>query len=266
MELEIENNEENTNQIITTQESTLTQDNEENSLLENTNEISYEVTTQSQNNFLDTKIGQTVNAALNIGLRAILPNMVEDQIIDIKDTIITEGFKEGLNKTVESVIDLGKSAMGLLTGKFENVSQIQTAIESGGMLDTISDGIDFGIKVARQAGILPQNVASIIKSGKNIIMNNIESNIENTLTTQLKGIEKVNEYIENWNQYYKEQNFSKMQLEYDKIGTKLKELVPIEETLQKARQVQTLHKLIKSKGIDFNLSDEEIELAKKLNS
>ena len=222
------------------------------------------VTTKMQNNFLETTLGKTINAALNIGLRCLLPNLVEQQVIDKKNTIIKDGFKEGINKTIESAIDFGKSAMGIVTGKFDNVTQMQTAIEKGGLLDTVSDCIDFGLKVAKQAGVLPKDVEGIIKSGKNILMSNIENNIESTLTTQLKGIEKVNEYINNWNEYYKQQNFHKMDLEYDKIKEKLKELVPIEDTLKKAHEVENLHKLIKSKGQDFNLTQEEIELAKKL--
>lgn len=262
MDVELENNQEKYNQII---EKSI--NNEKDNKLENSinNEINYNVTPESQNSFLQSTLEKVINTGLNIGLRALLPNVIEDQVIEIKDTIIKDGFKEGLNKTVESVVDLGKSAMGILTGKFDNVSQIQTAIEKGGMLDTVSNGIDFGLKLARESGALPRDIANAIKSGKNIIMNNIESNIENTLTTQLKGIEKVNQYIESWNTYYKQQNFEKMELEYDKIREKLKELVPIEETLQKAHQVENLHKLIKSKGKDFNLSEEELELAKKLS-
>lgn len=270
MELEVKDiNTENYNQII---EKSINNENvlnkeissEVNISNELNNDLDYNFTKEKQNNFLETTLGKTINTGLNIGLRYLLPNIIEDQVIEIKDTIIKEGFKEGLQKTVESAIDLGKSAIGLFTGKFDNVSQMQTAIEKGGLIDTISDCIDFGLKVGKQAGIVPNQVASIIKSGKNILINNIESNIESTLTTQLKGIEKINEYIENWNNYYKEQNFSKMELEYDKIREKLKDLVPIEETLTKAHQVENLHKLIKSKGRNFDLSQEEIELAKKL--
>lgn len=260
MELEIEKNRKNYNQII---QKSIENENTKNNELNNN--IDYNVTPEKQNNFLETSLGKTINTALNVGLRYLLPNIIEDQVIEIKDTIIRDGFKEGINKTVESAINLGKSAIGLVTGKFDNVTQMQTAIEKGGLIDTISDCIDFGLKVGKHAGIVPKEVEGIIKSGKNILMNNIESNIESTLTTQLKGIEKVNKYIENWNTYYKEQNFSKMELEYDKIREKLKDLVPIEETLKKAHQVESLHKLIRSKGRDFNLSEEEIELAKKLS-
>lgn len=258
MEIEIEK-EKNYNQIIQKSiENANTKNNEIN------NNLDYNFSKEKQNNFLETTLGKTINTALNVGIRYLLPNIIEDQVIEIKNTIIKDGFKEGLNKTIESAMDLGKSAMGLVTGKFDNVTQMQTAIEKGGLIDTISNCIDFGLKVGKHAGILPKEVEGIIKSGKNILMNNIEHNIESTLTTQLKGIEKVNKYIENWNTYYKEQNFSKMELEYDKIREKLKDLVPIEETLKKAHQVENLHKLIRSKGRDFNLSKEEIELAKKL--
>lgn len=253
MEIELENNKKIEKEINNQKQNNLN------------NEIDYNVTSEKQNGFLQSTIGKVINTGINIGLRALLPNVIEDQVIEIKDTIIKEGFKEGLNKTVESAVNLGKSAVGILTGKFDNVSQIQTAIEKGGMLDTISNGIDFGLKVARETGALPKDIANAIKSGKNIIVNNIESNIENTLTAQIKGIEKVNKYIENWNTYYREQNFYKMELEYDKIRERLKDLVPIEETLKRAHQVENLHKLIKSKGKDFNLSSEEIELAKKLS-
>lgn len=259
MELEIEK-EKNYNQII---KNSIENENTKNHELDNN--VDYRFSKEKQNNFLETTIGKTINTALNVGLRYLLPNIIEDQVIEIKDTIIKDGFKEGLNKTIESAMDLGKSAMGLVTGKFDNVTQMQTAIEKGGLIDTISDCIDFGLKIGKHAGIVPKEVEGIIKSGKNILMNNIESNIENTLTTQLRGIEKVNKYIENWNAYYKQQNFHKMELEYDKIKEKLKDLVPIEETLKKAHQVENLHKLIKSKGRDFNLSEEEIELAKKLS-
>lgn len=261
MELEIENKE-NYNQII---QKSIEKENSNNINNELNNNLDYNFSKEKQNNFLETTLGRTINTALNIGIRYLLPNIIEDQVIEIKDTIIKDGFKDGLNKTIESAMDLGKSAMGLVTGKFDNVSQMQTAIEKGGLIDTISDCIDFGLKVGKHTGIVPKEVEGIIKSGKNILMSNIESNIESTLTTQLKGIEKVNKYIDNWNTYYKEQNFSKMELEYDKIREKLKDLVPIEETLKKAHQVENLHKLIRSKGRDFNLSEEEIELAKKLS-
>ena len=55
-----------------------------------------------------------------------------------------------------------------------------------------------------------------------------------------------------------------MEKQYEKIETELKELAPIENTINQARTIENLHILIKNKGGDFNLSNEEVELAKKL--
>ena len=40
--------------------------------------------------------------------------------------------------------------------------------------------------------------------------------------------------------------------------------MPIETTLQEARKIENIQTLIQNKNGDFNLSEEELELAKKL--
>ena len=72
-------------------------------------------------------------------------------------------------------------------------------------------------------------------------------------------------YINNWKDYFKDKDFSGMEKEYRKIKTELKELVPIENTINNARNIELLHNLIKNNGQDFNLKQEEIELANKLS-
>ena len=48
------------------------------------------------------------------------------------------------------------------------------------------------------------------------------------------------------------------------IKEKLKELMPLEETLKQARQIENIHKIIKNNGGDFNLTPEQLELSKIL--
>ena len=56
-----------------------------------------------------------------------------------------------------------------------------------------------------------------------------------------------------------------MEKEYKNIKTELKGLVPIENTINNARAIENLHNLIKNNGQNFNLTQEEIELANKLS-
>ena len=65
----------------------------------NQNEL---VTTQEQNNFLNTTVGKVVNTAIDLGLRWVLPNFIEDQVIDIKNSLIKGGLKEGINTLMKS--------------------------------------------------------------------------------------------------------------------------------------------------------------------
>lgn len=233
--------------------------------LEQSNQIENEVVTEkSQNNFLETTLGKTINAAVDIGLRWVLPDLIEDEIIDIKDSLVKGGLKEGINTAINSAINFGKSAMGIFTGKFESVSQAQSAIKTGGIIDGVSNVIDTVLNKTTKTGLINQNTASLIKKGKNVILDNVSKNIEDTFTSQIDSVEKLGKYENNWKEYYQSKNFEGMEREYQKIKDKLKELMPLENTIKEARIIENLHNIIKNNGQDFNLSKEQLELAKML--
>ncbi len=229
------------------------------------NNVSNElVNSKEQNSFLESTLGKVINVGLDTGIRALLPDLIEDQVIDIKDEILQNGFGAGIKKAISSAIDLGKSAIGMITGNFENVEQARTVIKSGGLIDTISGLLDQGINKISKSGKISNSVASVVKNGKNVILDAINDNIENNFDNQIKSLEFIGKYSSNWKEYYKEQDFAGMEREYAKIKTKMKEVLPIENTIKEARQIENLHTLIKNKGGDFNLSSEEIELANSL--
>lgn len=227
--------------------------------LENINEKD-----NNQNNFLLTTIGKTVNTAIDIGIRTLLPDFVEDQVINIKDNLINYGLKDGINRTIQEAIDLGKSTIGILTGNFENINQMQNAIQTGGVIDGISTVFDTAVNAIKNKGIINSTIANILKQGKNVILNNIESNIEKTFTNQIKSMQYTEKYINNWKQYYNNKDFEGMEKEYTKINKELKNLVPIEKTINEAREIENIHNLIKNNGKNFDLTTEQLELAKKL--
>lgn len=226
-----------------------------------TNDVSIE---NKQRNFLQTNIGKAVNTGLNIGLRYILPDVIEDQVIEIKDSFLQNGFKEGIQTAIDSAINFGKSALGIVTGNFENVQQMQTAVKSGGIIDGISNVLNFTINKVVNSGKIPYALGSAIKTGKNAILNNITKNIESEFENQVNQIEKLNKYTNNWKDYFNNKDFDGMQREYDKIRGKMKEIAPIENTIKTARGIENLHKLIKNNGKNFDLTSEELELAKML--
>ena len=234
---------------------------EKNNKIEIKNEI---VNEKSQKNFLESTLGKTINTAIDIGIRALLPDFIDEQVINIKNNLIKNGLKEGISKTIDDAIDIGKSAIGIVTGNFENVNQMQTAVKTGGIIDGISALLDTVVNKVQSKGRIDYNIARTIKEGKNIILNNVESNIEKTFTDQIKSVEYTNKYINNWRNYYENKNFEGMEKEYQKIKKELKNLVPMEKTINQARTIENLHIFIKNNGQNFNLSNEAIELAEKL--
>lgn len=111
---------------------------------------------------------------------------------------------------------------------------------------------------------IPATICSILKSGKNALLDTISKNIEDEFNNQVNSVEKINKYSQNWKEYYNDRNFEKMDREYKKLENELEKIVPLESTIKEARNIENLHILIKNKGGDFNLSNEEVELAKKL--
>lgn len=218
---------------------------------------------KEQNGFLETTIGKVINTGCDIALRTLLPDAIEDQVVEIKNVIFTDGIKEGIKTAIDSAINLGKSAIGVFTGKFENVSQAYTAIKSGGIIDSASNIIDNAVTAAKDNGLINNTTAKVIKKGKNVIKDCISSSIEESFMEQVDGVEKVGKYIDNWTNYLEQKDLTGMNREYSKIKKKLENLMPIENTLKQAREIENVQTLIKNKGNSLeNISEDELKLAK----
>ncbi len=213
---------------------------------------------------METTLGKTINTAIDIGIRSILPDFIENQVIDLKNNMINYGLKDGINKSISDAIDYGKSAIGIVTGNFENINQMQSAIQAGGVIDSVSLVIDEVVNRLKKAGIINNTIASTVKQGKNVILNNVENNIQKTFSNQIKSMDNIQKNISRWKDGFENKDFSTMEKEYKKIKVEIKNLAPIEKTISDARVIENLHKLIKNNGKNFNLTNEQIELANKL--
>lgn len=47
-----------------------------------------------QNSFLESTLGKAMNTAVDVGLRSILPDFVENEIINIKNNLLKFGIKD----------------------------------------------------------------------------------------------------------------------------------------------------------------------------
>ena len=222
--------------------------------------VDKEVTVENQNKFLQTTLGKTINTALDLGLRGIMPDMIEEQIIDIKNVLLTNGLKEGIDTAIKSAIDLGKSALGIVTGKFENLSQAHTAVKKGGIIDGISKVIDNVISSAEKNELISKGTSRLIKKGKNAILDTVETNIEENFLQEMKSLEKVSKYISNWKNYYNVKDMNGMEKEYKKLKKQMETIMALDSTISEAKKIENIHNLLKNKGENYELSKEEEQL------
>ena len=168
-----------------------------------------------------------------------------------KDKVFIEVDLRGKNNIAKVVIKekhdnfvyLQKNQEVLLdTGDYNNNEEIKVADEN---------------VVERKATFMDTtNVEEIIK--------NVENNIENTFSEQINNVEKLDKYINNWKEDYKNQDFNSMKKEYKKMEKVVESLIPIENIINEFNTIKNFQNLISANGNNFNLTQDELELAQKL--
>ena len=178
---------------------------------------------KNDNDFFQTSFGKIINQSIESGLRILLPDFIEEDIIGIKDTLIEEGFSEAVNEAIDTAVNLGKSALGIVTGNFENISQAEIAIEKGGLIDSVSKALDFILDKVQDAGLISKDVTKVIKKGKDTILDNVSSNIKSEFSIQTDKIEKLKSYNEKWKEAFNNQDFKKMEQSMKNINKLIKD-------------------------------------------
>lgn len=217
-----------------------------------------------KNNFFNNTFGKTINYAIDIGLRAILPDLIENQVIDIKNSLLNNGLKTGIDTAINSAVNFGKSTAGIFTGNFENIEQVKIAIGNGGIIDSISDVLDNVINSAYKKGYINRDIKNVIKNGKNVLLNNVSNNIKKELDEQVEYVKKLESEVSEWKEFYNNKDFDGMEKAYKRIEKQYEKIVPLENLINETKQVKVLHELIKNNGKNFNITEDEKRLAKNL--
>ncbi len=219
----------------------------------------------NNNSFFESTFGRIINNSIDTGLKVILPDFLENDVIDVKNTLVEEGFSEAIKSVIDKAVNAGKTALGIVTGNFEDVSQAKMAVEKGGLIDGVSDTIDFVLDKVKDSGLLSKDIVKSIKKGKDLLLNNVSSDIKQEFEIQSNKMEKLDKYNEKWRQAYENQDFKTMEKNIKKIDEILKDIMPVENIIKDSRIIENLHTLIKNNGQNFELTDEEQQLAELLS-
>ena len=225
------------------------------------NELTIESTDNilsKQNNALSEILNNVINWSIDAGLKYILPDSIENDVIKIKNNLLNGNAAQKIIDTIGSVINLGKEKLNNEKKEILNTEDIKKILQNPDTIKLISDTVEIILNNRNT------NIQNKENSNKQIIERNVENNLNNQLESQINSINKIENYKNEWYKDYESKDFENMDKVYKNIKKELKNIVPIEKLIKEIRKIENLNQLIKSKGGDFNITKEELELANKL--
>ena len=163
--------------------------------------------------------------------------------------------KLGVSQLSKNVANFTKDLINNKNEKYanKNISELNIEKETSRIISAIKDSYDLSI-----------NQVERLEKNKKTISNKVEQEIDKKIKSYVNAFEKNDQYINEWKEFYNSKDFKNMDKIYKKIEKNMNNIIPTEEKIKEVRKLENVHQLIKRKGGDFNLTNEELELTQKL--
>ena len=221
---------------------------------------------QMQKNWMESELFKIINNGLDVGIRTILPEFFEDAVIELKNMILNGGFEQTLGNTISKLMESNKEKGLLANDQFTSVEQVKGTLVSENIINGIDNMLDKEIDKLNENEIINKKSADKLKKEKDTIVEKIEENFELSFNNQEIDVKKIENNFLNWKNAFNNQDFNLMKKEYKEMKKIMKTVMPLESIIDEYKTIQNLQELIKNNGENFDLSEEALGLANKLNN
>ena len=226
--------------------------------LELTKDRNFDLGEQTKN--IVSNISDAFSNAVKKGTESIkFPDGIGDLVRTGFDKI---DLKEIGNSAAFNALKTGMKNLGINSSTFNSLKDIFDAIRSG----DLKKGLSSGLNVAISALKIPATAKSLLKSGKNFILENtLEDELKSVMKKQQNTISRINKKCLQMEEAFKANDTKALDKTYKSLKTDMEKVMPIKNVIGKGNSMINQYELYKNKGY-VPLTNEEIEMCNKLVS
>ena len=211
-------------------------------------------TVANQNDNLNDILKNIINWSIDKGIKYLFPNLIGNEIIKIKNSILKSNTQEKITSGIQNIINMENKKSSISNKENNDIQKIEEILNDPRTIEMLTEIVE---KILN-------NMDNVKIKDKSIVLKDIHKNLNEDITKQINSINNINNYSRDWCSFFKERDFNSMNKSFNKIKNELKNIAPIEEVIIKVKKIENLHELVKGKGGDINITKEEMELANKL--
>ena len=198
---------------------------------------------KSQKGFLTNLLEKAANTAIDFGIRIVTPDIIENQVIDIKNSIFENGLTKGIDNIVKNIQDFGKNILGLNNGNYNDFDEINLAIKKMEMDSILSSNIEKGVEKYLDKNIdkLEERFKEKLKSNDKNILDKFNKSIEKNLNEEMSKVQKLNEFNNLWEKAWDDRDIDKMEKYLKEINKLRLEIPMFKNLISKSDLINELH-------------------------
>lgn len=212
-------------------------------------------------NKFEKGISKIINVAVDLGIKAALPDLIEDQVIEIKNILLKNGIKEGIKEISKKV----KDTIDTIIGKNNKVkiTDLRSLTKRNGIIDCFSKIVNLAIDTSVKNKMISKEIGSIIKSGKTAMISNFSNRLEKNMMKEIKTIENFKEAINKWEDALDRKDIEELKKQYQIISKNYNDMDNDLKDIIDIDKIEYINKYINKNG-NFEMNNDEFELLKKI--